>query len=325
MPMPDPIVAVAATPLAVAIASRALVAGTPLLLGTLGEIYAERAGVMNLGVEGMMAVGAMTGFAAALATGSPWLGLVAAMAAGMVLALLHGLATVCLRANQVVSGLALTTLGLGLAGLFGKGFVGTPLTAKFTTVRIPGLADLPWLGEVLFARDPVFYLSVVLGIALAYIMYYTRWGLVLRAVGENPLAAETMGVNVTVVRLLAVAFGGAMAGAAGAYLSLCYIPSWIEGMTAGRGWIIVALTIFAGWNPWRAFVGAWLFGAIEVGQYFLQPLQVSPNLLLMLPYLATLAALIIGSMLRGPGRGSGAPAAGGPAALGEPYTRGERH
>ncbi|MFA6318257.1 MAG: ABC transporter permease [Elusimicrobiota bacterium] len=296
--------------------TRTLAAGTPLLLGTLGEICAERGGVINLGVEGMMAAGAVAGFGTAMATGSPWAGLAAAIAAGAGLALVHACLSVTLKANQIVSGIALTMLGLGLSGVWGKPFVGTPLSARFTSVEIPLLSDLPVLGPALFQRDPVFYLTVALAAGLAFFLRSTRWGLILSTVGENPLAADSAGIPVSLVRYSAVVFGGALAGMAGGYLSLVYVPSWIEGMTAGRGWIIIGLTIFAGWEPWKAVLGSLLFGGIDVTQYLFQA-AVPPNFLKSLPYAATLLALMTGSKNAS---GTAAP----PAALAVPYRPGER-
>ena len=304
--------------LLVSILSRSLIAGTPLLIGTLGEIYAERSGVMNLGIEGMMAVGAVAGFGTAYASGNPWLGVLAGITAGALLALLHGFVSITLGANQIVSGLALTTLGIGLSGLLGKSFIGLPLAQKFSSVPVPLFSRIPVLGDIFFNRDPLFYLSVILGLLLWGLLYKTRWGLIIRSVGENPLASETMGIHVQKVRYSCVVLGGALAGLAGAYLSLAYIPSWIEGMTAGRGWIIVALTIFSLWNPLRAFVGAYLFGGIYVLQFFLQPYGFSPNLLMMMPYVATLLALFWGATETRRKKMCA------PAALGVPYEKGVR-
>jgi simple sugar transport system permease protein len=296
--------------------ARSLVAGTPLLLGTLGEIFTQRSGVMNLGIEGMMAVGAVSGFAVAFETHQPWLGVLAAMGSGALLALVHAVVCICLRATQVVSGLALTSLGLGLSMLLGKGYIGQPLPVRFEAWPLPGLASVPIVGPLLCQRDPLFYLAVASGLMLWAVLFHTRWGLALRTVGENPVAAETLGLDVIGVRVVATVFGGAMAGLAGAYLSLAYSPSWIEGMTAGRGWIVVALTIFSLWNPWRAFLGAFLFGGIDVAQFTLQSYGISPQLLKMLPYLATLGALWFTSSAR--------HRASPPAALGQPYERGTR-
>lgn len=297
------------------VAIRTLVAGTPLLLGTLGEVLAERSGVLNLGVEGMMAIGAVTGYLAALASGSPWVGLAAAVVAGALISLVHAFVSVTLKANQVVSGLSLTMLGMGMASLLGKPYIGRPLPVKVEVLPIPGLADIPVLGPVLFSRDPVFYLSVLLGLLFWFLVGRTRWGIEVRSVGENPAAADAAGVSVSGLRYLCTLIGGALTGLAGGYLSLVYSNSWMDGMTGGRGWIVIALTIFALWRPLRAFLGAYLFGVIFVLQYLLQPLGIPPNLLGMLPYLATLAVLVIGG-LRADHRHLAAPAA-----LGEPFTK----
>jgi len=297
------------------VAIRTLVAGTPLLLGTLGEVLAERSGVLNLGVEGMMAIGAVTGYLAALASGSPWVGLAAAVVAGALISLVHAFVSVTLKANQVVSGLSLTMLGMGMASLLGKPYIGKPLPVKVEVLPIPGLADIPVLGPVLFSRDPVFYLSVLLGLLFWFLVGRSRWGIEVRSVGENPAAADAAGVSVSGLRYLCTFIGGALAGLAGGYLSLVYSNSWMDGMTGGRGWIVIALTIFALWRPLRAFLGAYLFGVIFVLQYLLQPLGIPPNLLGMLPYLATLAVLVIGG-LRAAHRHLAAPAA-----LGEPFTK----
>jgi ABC-type uncharacterized transport system permease subunit len=296
---------------------RTLLAGTPLLLGTLGEIVTERSGVLNLGVEGMMAIGAMTAFTVTMTTGNPWLGLLAAVAAGTLAAGIHAFVSITLKANQVVSGLALTMLGLGVSGLFGKPFIGRPLPSKLGTLSIPGLADIPVAGRILFSQDPLFYLAVILGILLWFLLTRTRWGIEIRSVGENPAAAEVQGINVARIRYLCVLLGGALAGMAGAHLSLVYSKSWTEGLTGGRGWIVIALTIFALWNPLRAFLGAFLFGCIFVLQYLLQPIGVPPNLLAMMPYLATLAVLLGGGLRKDHRRLLA------PAKLGEAYTKGE--
>lgn len=304
--------------LVVTVLVRAIAAGTPLLLGTIGEIVTERAGVLNLGVEGMMAVGAVTGYLATLATGSPWLGLAAGLAAGTALSLVHAFVSVTMRANQVVSGLALTMIGVGLSGLLGKPYIGRPLARTMGDVAIPGLADLPFVGRILFRQDPFFYLAVLLGLLMWFLLRHTLWGVRVRSVGENPAAAESQGVKVAAVRCVCTAIGGAFAGMGGAHLSLAYSRSWIEGMTGGRGWIVVALTIFAIWDPARAFVGAFLFGGVFVLQYLLQPLGIPPSLLGMMPYAATLAVLVLGGLRQDERRMAA------PAALSEAYTRGQR-
>jgi simple sugar transport system permease protein len=272
---------------------RALSAGTPLLLGTLGEIYSERSGILNLGIEGMMAVGAVAAFATANTTGNPWMGVLAAAAAGGLLALLHAFSTVTLKANQIVSGLALTMLGLGISGLWGKQYVGVPLCNKIFPVPVPLLSQIPIVGNAVFNQDYIFYGSVILGILLWFILYKTKAGIVIRSTGENPEASDSLGISVWAVRYACVVTGGLLAGLAGSYLSLVYIPSWVEGMTGGRGWIVIALTVFSLWNPGRAFLGAYLFGGIYVLQYILQSYGIPPNLLLMLPYASTILVLLV--------------------------------
>ena len=303
----------------ISVLKRTIVAGTPLLLGTLGEVTAERSGVMNLGVEGMMAVGAVSGFAVTYATGNPWFGLLFSMVAGALFSVIHAFVSISLRANQVVSGLALSMLGLGISGLWGKPYVGKPLTIKMNAVNIPVLSDIPYIGEIFFRQDPYFYISVILGAASWFILYRTKAGIAVRSIGENPKAAETQGINVCLVQYLCVMIGGAFAGLAGSHLSIAYSKSWIEGMTAGRGWIVVALTIFSMWDPKRAFAGAYIFGGIFVLQYLLQPLGISPNFLAALPYLTTLAVLLFYSLGK-----DGHRKMNSPAHLGEPHRRGER-
>ncbi len=296
----------------------AIPAGTPLLYGTLGEVTAERSGVLNLGVEGMMIVGAATAFGVTHSTGNIWLGVAAAALAGGLLALVHAFASITLRVNQVVSGLALTMLGLGLSGLLGKRYIGTPPRTRFAPLAVPGLSDLPIIGPLFFRYDPLVYLAIIMVPVLWFIMYKTRWGVTLRSVGESPATADTLGVNIFRVRYLALFFGGLMAGVGGAYLSVVYTTAWIEGMTAGAGWIVIALTIFAMWDPVRALLGAYLFGGVRVLQYRLQPLGISPNLLNMLPFAFTILTLLLsaGEAMR--------KRIGAPAALMQPYAREER-
>jgi ABC-type uncharacterized transport system permease subunit len=301
-----------------AVLGRTIVAGTPLLLGTLGEILAERAGVLNLGIEGMMAMGAISSFIVAFTTGSVVLALLAAVAAAMVAALLHAAVSVSLRANQVVSGLAVTMLGLGISGIWGKAYIGRPLQTRMPVVEIPLLGRIPVVGEILFTGTPLFYGAILLGILLWLFLSRTSWGIAVRSVGENPRASEAQGIDVSLVRYLCTVAGGAFSGLAGAHLSLSYATSWTEGVVGGRGWIVVALTIFSVWKPLRAFAGAFLFGGIFVLQYLLQPLGISPNLLAMTPYLFTLAVLV------GMGAWKGRRHLAAPAALGDAYTRGER-
>ena len=301
----------------VSVLQRSMIAATPLLLGTVGEVICERSGILNLGVEGVMSVGAVVAFIVTYTTGNPWLGLVAAVGAGMAISIMHAFASITLQANQVVSGLALTMIGLGLSGMLGKPYVGKPLTVKMNDVAIPYLSDIPFLGKIFFNQSPFFYMAVILAFASWFFLERTRLGIKVRSTGENPRATETQGVNVTAIRYWCVIIGGGFSALAGAHLSTSYSKSWIEGMTAGRGWIVIALTIFALWNPGRAIWGAFLFGFIFVLQYLLQPLGISPNFLAMLPYAATLIILL--AMGFRDSRKLNAPAM-----LGEPYKRGER-
>ncbi len=296
---------------------RTLVAGTPLLLATTGEIICERSGILNLGVEGVMAIGAVVAFIVTMTTGHPWLGVAAALGAGMMISIIHAFASVTLQANQVVSGLALTMLGLGLSGMLGKPYVGKPLPIKMNDWNIPYLSDIPYLGKIFFSQSPFLYLAIFLALAAWFFLERTRLGIQLRSTGENPKATETQGINVSRLRYLSVIIGGGFSALAGAHLSISYSSSWIEGMTAGRGWIAIALTIFALWNPSRAIWAAFLFGGIFVAQYLMQPLGISPNFLSMLPYLATLFILLLMSL-------KDHRKLNAPAMLGEPYKRGER-
>ena len=296
---------------------RTMVAGTPLLLATTGEVICERSGILNLGVEGVMAIGAVVAFIVTMTTGQPWLGVLVAVAAGMAISIIHAFASVTLQANQVVSGLALTMLGLGLSGMMGKPYVGKPLSIKMEDWVIPYLSDIPYLGKILFSQSPFFYFAILLALASWFFLEKTRLGIQLRSTGENPKATETQGINVFRMRYLSVIIGGAFSAFAGAHLSISYSKSWIEGMTAGRGWIAIALTIFALWNPGRAIWASFLFGFIFVVQYLLQPLGISPNFLSMLPYIATLFILLLISF-------KDQRKLNAPAMLAEPYKRGER-
>lgn len=277
-------------------------ASTPLLLAALGELVTERAGVLNLGVEGMMVMGAVAGFAVALTTGSPYLGIVASALAGAALAIPFGFLTLNLVANQVATGLALTLLGLGLSGLIGESFVGQP-GVRLAKIHIPGLSDLPFVGPLLFGQDVLVYLALALAVLVSWGVFRTRAGLVLRAVGDNHASAHALGYSVLRVRWLAVLFGGALSGLGGGYLSLAYTPQWIENMTAGRGWIALALVVFSSWLPGRLVIGAYLFGAVTILGFFVQGLGVGvpSQLLSSLPYLVTIAALVAISRKRGGG------------------------
>lgn len=298
----------------------AVAIATPLLLATLGEIYAERSGVLNLGVEGMMIVGAFAGFTTAYTTGNPWLGMVAAALAGGACSLIHAFASITLRSNQILSGLALTMVGLGVTGVMGAGWVGRPLAAAaIPEATIPLLADIPWLGPIMFKDQDLFvYLAITLTLLLWLILYRTQIGLTIRAVGEHPVAADSLGVNVNRVRYLCVLLGGILAGLAGGYLAVGYRPAWSEGMTAGMGWLVIALTIFAFWNPFYGMLGAYLIGALISIAFVLQP-WFSPALLRMLPYASAILTLTI---VAAGGKGL-VRRMGPPAALAQPYQRGE--
>jgi ABC-type uncharacterized transport system permease subunit len=278
-------------------------AATPLIYAAIGELVVERSGVLNLGIEGMMLAGAVAAFATMLLAGSGTLGILAGALAGAALALVFGILTLSLLANQVATGLALTIFGIGLSALIGAGFVGQPV-ARLTRLDLPVLTDLPFLGPLLFGHDALVYLALVLTAAVAWFLKSSRAGLVLRAVGENHEAAHSLGYRVIRIRYLAVLFGGAMAGLGGAYLSLAYTPMWIEQMTAGRGWIALALVVFAAWRPWRVLLGAWLFGGVTILQLHAQGsglFDLPSQLLSMLPYLATILVLVLISA--GPWRG----------------------
>lgn len=271
-----------------------IAAATPLVFAAIGELVVEKAGVLNLGVEGMMIMGAVAAFAASIATGSATAGVVAAIIAGAAIAALFGLLTLNLMSNQVATGLALTMFGLGLSALIGQAYSGMTVPT-FPRLAVPLLSDLPVVGRLLFSRDGLFYLSIALVLGTAYVLASTRAGLVLRAIGENHDAAHAIGYSVIGYRYLALMFGGACAGLGGAYLSLVQTPIWVEKMTAGRGWIALALVVFAAWRPGRVLAGAYLFGGISVLQLHSQGfgLALDPQILAMFPYLATIIVLVI--------------------------------
>jgi general nucleoside transport system permease protein len=290
-------------------------AATPLLFAALGELVVEKSGVLNLGVEGMMLAGAVSAFATAIATGSGALGVVTGALAGAALALIFAVLTMSLLANQVATGLALTIFGIGLSALLGSGFVGTP-AERLPRLSIAGLSDLPVLGSLLFRHDFLVYLSVLVTAAAAWFLVRTRAGMVLRAIGESHDAAHAIGYPVIRIRYLAILFGGVMSGLAGAFLSLSYTPMWVEEMTAGRGWIALALVVFSAWRPWRLLAGAYLFGGVTILQLYAQGsalFHLPAQLLSMLPYLATIVVLTIISA--GPWKGR----LNAPACLGKPF------
>lgn len=297
-----------------------ILAGGVLALAALGEVLAERVGVVNLGVEGLMAVGAITGIATVVAVPSPMLGFFLALLVGLLAGMVFAAATVYIRANQVLCGLALTLMGTGLAATIGKAYSGMPAPATFTPIPIPFLSDIPLLGRALFTQNILVYLIyIILPLALHYLMFRTRHGLDMRAVGENPAAADAAGIPVQRMRFWYVSAGAALAAGAGAYLTLAFVPSWSEGVVAGRGWIAVALVIFAGYRPLNAVLAALLFGLITslgfVGQARNWP--IAAPVLSMLPYLGTIALIIVPVLAWQKVRRMMAA----PAALGEPYFR----
>ena len=295
----------------------ALASGTTLAFAALGLLVNERAGVLNLGAEGMMLVAAVAGFAVALTTGSDTLGFAAAALAGAALAAVFGLLVIFLNTNQYATGLALSLFGYGVSAFLGVSMVGRTLSAR-ETHAVPVLSDLPFVGPALFSHHPMVYVAMGLTVAIAWLLYRTRAGLLLRAIGENPEPAHALGYPVRLIRLAAVCVGGALCGLAGAYISLVTAPLWVEGLTAGRGWIALALTTFATWRPGRVLVGAWLFGGVTLLQFHLQAqgVAIASQLLAMLPYLATIVVLALIS------RNPAWIRANMPASLGRPFHAG---
>lgn len=303
----------------IALLAATVVAGTAILLAAAGELLAERAGILNLGVEGMMLVGAVLGFIFTVKTGNHWYGMAAAMIGGGLMATIHAFISITLRGNQVVSGLALTIFGSGVSGFLGKGYQGIPMNDAFQAINIPILGKIPFLGPIFFKQDALVYCSIIITILLWYLLYRTRWGLSIRSVGQNPAAADAVGISVRRVRYFCTIIGGVLAGMGGAYLSLAYAPSWQENMTSGRGWIAVALVIFALWNPLRAILGSYLFGGVEALTFRMQTagVNISSFYLSMLPYVLTILVLVLVTIrLR--------QEAGAPASLGVAYDREER-
>ncbi len=277
-----------------AIVLATLGAGTPLVFAALGELVTEKSGVLNLGVEGMMLVGAVCGFAVAADSGSIWLGVLTAVVAGAAMALVFAVLTLTFQANQVASGLALTIFGIGLSAFIGLNYTSVALDGM-DPIQIPVLSDIPVVGPLLFGLDPLMYLSFALFGAVTWFLYRSKAGLLLRGIGEAPHSAHAIGYPVIRIRYLAVLFGGAMAGLGGAYLALVYTPLWVEEMTAGRGWIALALVVFSTWRPGRVMLGAYLFGGVTILQFHVQGLGIDlpSQLLSMLPYLATIIVLVL--------------------------------
>jgi ABC-type uncharacterized transport system permease subunit len=291
-----------------------LAAGTPLVYAALGELVTEKSGVLNLGVEGMMLAGAVTSFIVAATTHSAWLGVAAGMAASAALSLIFGVLTLSLMANQVASGLALSLFGIGLSAFVGLDYVSVVID-PIAPLDMPVLTKLPVVGKLLFGHNPLVYLSILLLVAIQWFLYRTRAGLIVRAVGESPQSAHAIGFPVARIRYCAVMFGGACAGLGGAYMAIAYTPLWVEGMTAGRGWIALALVVFATWKPWRILAGAYLFGGVTLAQFQAQGMGVDipSQYLSMLPYLATIVVLAIIS------RDAAAIRLNAPASLGKPF------
>ena len=314
--------------LLVSILAVTIQAGTSLVFAAVGEIYTERAGILNLGLEGTLIMGAVSAFAVGYHTESLLLGTLAAVVVGAALASIHAFLSVTLRADQVVSGLALTLFGIGLSSFLGQrlGPEGAPLVGlvgpKFTKIEIAGLSHIPLLGPALFNQDLLVYLMFLSVPVAAYLLYHTRVGLNVRAVGEDPDTADAMGISVTRTRYLATIGGGMLMGLGGAHLSLAYTPGWTENLTGGRGWIAIALVIFATWDPARALLGALIFGGVNAIQFRVQAAGggvVPAAVLAMMPYLLTVVVLTLITVYENISRRLGAPAA-----LGLPYMRGER-
>ena len=291
-----------------------IASGTPLALAGLGLLLNERAGVLNLGAEGMMLVAAVAGFATALATGSDALAFAAGAGAGALMAAAFGVLVIGLGTNQYATGLALSLFGAGFSAFVGLPYAGKKL-AERSAFEIPGLADLPFAGTALMRQHPMAYAAIALALAAVWFLYRSRAGLVLRAIGESPESAHALGYPVRGLRLAAVAGGGALCGLAGAYLSVVYAPLWVEGLVAGRGWIALALTTFATWRPLRVLLGAYLFGGVTMLQFWLQTagVAVASQLLAMLPYVATIVVLALIS------RNPAWIRANMPASLGRPF------
>jgi simple sugar transport system permease protein len=298
----------------IAVAAGMIRSATPVLYATLGEIITERSGILNVGLEGIMLVGAFSGVAITYQTHSPLLGIGAALLSGALLGLFHALLSIQFHANQVALGIAMTIFGTGLSAFLGIEYVGKQIQ-NISSIKIPVLSDIPIIGPVFFSHDILVYLTYILVPVITFILYRTRMGLSLRAAGEAPQSAASAGIKVETVRYIATVCGAALAGLGGAYLSLVYAQGWTEGITAGRGWVAVGLVLFASWNPWKALLGAYLFGGAISLQLRMQAAgsDISPYLLGMIPYLLVIAVLSIGNARKGKTQ------LGAPTALGMPY------
>jgi len=297
------------------LASSAVIAAIPLMYAGADELVAEKSGVLNLGVEGMMLMGAVTGYAVTAITGSPWLGIVASVFAGLAMALLFGFLTITMLANQVATGLSLTIFGIGFSAYVGKPYTSAAVRASIDVMPLPGLANIPVLGPAIFSLTPLGYLAFIMFAVIGWFLYKTRAGLVLRSVGESPAVAHAVGFPVVGVRYGATLFGGAMAGIAGGYYSIVYLHVWQEQLTSGRGWIALALVVFATWRPGRLLIGALLFGAVMALQFYAQAIgvPVPTQFLAMLPYIATIVVLVLIS------RNPNTIKLNAPASLGKPF------
>ncbi len=304
----------------IAIFVSAIISATPILFACIGEIFSERAGVLNLGLEGIMLMGAVMAFITASQTSSLALAILVTILTGALLGLLYAFVTVTLRANQIVAGLAMVFFGTGLSGFLGKAVSGTAASVVFQKIAIPGLSQIPVVGQVLFNQDLLVYIAYLIVPVAAFYIYKTRPGLKLRSLGENPGALDAVGINVNLLRYVYVMVGCIFAAVGGAYLTLAYTPAWTDGMTAGKGWIALALVIFASWNPWKGLAGAVLFGAIDVFGLRMQAVGVSvpSHIISMLPYICTVIVLILTTRNYFKKRNSA------PAALGVSYFREDR-
>jgi simple sugar transport system permease protein len=297
------------------LATSAVIAAIPLMYAGAGELVAEKSGVLNLGVEGMMLMGAVSGYAVTAITGNPWLGIGASLLAGMAMSLLFGFLTITMLANQVATGLSLTIFGIGFSAYVGKPYTSAAVRASIDAMPIPGLASIPVIGPAFFSLTPLGYLAFIMFGVIGWFLYRTRAGLVLRSVGESPAVAHSVGFPVVGVRYGATLFGGAMAGIAGGYYSIVYLHIWQEQLTSGRGWIALALVVFATWRPGRLMIGALLFGAVMALQFYAQAVgvPVPTQFLAMLPYLATIVVLVLIS------RNPNTIKLNAPASLGKPF------
>jgi simple sugar transport system permease protein len=307
--------------MSVAFLSAVIIAGTPLLFATLGEIIMEKVGHLNLGVEGIMLIGAVAGFSIGLYTKNPLLIIIGASIAGALGSLIYGFLTITLRANQVVTGLSLTIFGTGVSSFLGKSLIGKRMPENiikfFEPVKIPLLGNIPYIGDIFFNQDVYIYLSYIVAILLGIYLYHTRLGLNVRAIGENIAASDAAGININKYKYIHILIGGALCGLGGAYLSVVDVPQWQENITSGKGWIAIALVIFCTWNPYKALIGAYLFGGLSIIGFRIQHLNISQNLLDMLPYIVTIVVLVVSSLKQSKENST-------PQNLGESYFREDR-